>query len=520
MAMTDERLVEVLERADELVVRAMNEDAVPGMGVGIVRGSERIYAKGFGQANAERGRPVSPRTVFRIGSISKTMTAIGLMQLWERGLFDLDDPVNDHLRSYKLRQSDPTAPPVTFRHMLTHTAGIGEVRGPRDLFRPVIGLGAKPGKPVPTPAEYYPKGLRPAVRPGTKWAYSNHAFNTLGQLVEDISGEPFATYMRRQVFEPLGMESTDYLLSERVREGLAQGYNFSKSKLKPVDYLEITVRGAGSVFSTVEDMCLYAAALLGGGENEYGRVLDQETLSLMMEPHYRLDDRLPAMGFAFLLDDFDGHTVAGHDGGWPGFFSSMVLCPSEEVGVVAFVNASSKAAQQAADGLMRRLLDVSELHLRLPHKGVLESPHLWSELRGFYGPEGPLNTDLRLWGAYAGELEVRVEDKHVVLHALAGPLRKGARLYPADPSDPLAFEVLIEGQAHPVVFWREQEGSHVSRLCIGFDRLAKRSRASSVRFRAQAGAATVAAAGFVAATWLGVRELQDPNVHNNPEGVF
>jgi CubicO group peptidase (beta-lactamase class C family) len=505
MAMTQERLAKVLEQANESIVRAMNEDAAPGMGVGIVRGPETIYAKGFGLADAEQEKSVSPRTVFRIGSISKTMTAIGLMQLWEQGLFGLDDPVNGYLKSYDVRQPDQTAPQVTFRHMLTHTSGLGELRGVTDLFRPVIGLGVKPGKPTLTPAEYYPKGLRTAVRPGTKWAYSNHAFNTLGQLVEDISGEPFAAYMRRQVFEPLGMESTDYLLSERVREALAQGYNFSMGKLKPVDYLEITVRGAGSVFSTVEDMCRYVAALLGGGANERGRVLKRETLSLMMEPHYRLEDRLPAMGLAFLLEDFDGHTVAGHDGGWPGFLSSMLLCPAEEVGVVAFVNASSKAAHEAADELMRGLLDVPGPPSRLPRAGVLESPHLWPELRGFYGPEGPLNTNLRLWGMYAGELEIRVEDKHLVLRALAGPLRKGARLYPTDPSDPLAFEVLVEGQAHPVVFGREE--GRAQRLCVGFDRLTKRPRARSVRFKAQAGAATVAA-GFGAAAWLGIRELR------------
>jgi CubicO group peptidase (beta-lactamase class C family) len=245
VAMTDEQLAEVLERADELVIGAMNEDAAPGMGVGIVRGSETIYAKGFGLADAARERPVSPRTVFRIGSISKTMTAIGLMQLWEQGFFGLDDPVNDHLKHYQVNRPDRATPPVTFRHLLTHTSGIGELRGVTDLFKPVIGLGTKPGKPVPTPAQYYPKGLRPAVRPGTKRVYSNHAFNTLGQLVEDISGEPFVEYMRRQVFEPLGMENTDYVPSERSREALAQGYSFSRGALKPVDYLEITARGLG-----------------------------------------------------------------------------------------------------------------------------------------------------------------------------------------------------------------------------------------------------------------------------------
>ena len=96
-----------------------------------------------------------------------------------------------------------------------------------------------------------------------------------------------------------------------MREELAQGYNFSRGRLKPVKYMEIVVRGAGSVFSSVEDMGRYAAALLGGGANEHGRVLEPETLSLMVEPHYQLDERLPAMGFAFHLDDLDGHRIAG-----------------------------------------------------------------------------------------------------------------------------------------------------------------------------------------------------------------
>ena len=257
-------------------------------------------------------------------------------------------------------------------------------------------------------------------------------------------------------------------------------------------------------------MCRYVAALLGGGTNQHGRVLKPETLSLMMQAHYRLDERLPAMGLAFLLDDFGGHTVAGHDGGWPGFLSSMLVCPAEGVGVVAFVNASSKAAHEAADELMRGLLGAPDPASRLPHPSVLESSHLWPELRGFYGPEGPLNTNLRHWGTYAGELEVRVEDKHLIMRALAGPLRKGVRLYPSDPSDPLAFEVLIEGRAHPVVFGREREGGGVDRLYVGFDRLTKRPRARSVRFKAQAGAATVAAAGFVSVAWLGVRGLRVP----------
>lgn len=98
---------------------------------------------------------------------------------------------------------------------------------------------------------------------------------------------------------------------------------------------------------------------------------------------------------------------------------------------------------------------------------------------------------------------MRVQDRHLALRALAGPLRKGARLYPTDPRDPLAFQALIEGRAFPVVFGRDLEEGSVDRLCVGLDCLAKRSRAKSLRLRVQAGAGTLAGVAIAAAAWKG-----------------
>ncbi|HEY9653630.1 MAG TPA: serine hydrolase domain-containing protein, partial [Coleofasciculaceae cyanobacterium] len=142
---------------------------------------------------------------------------------------------------------------------------------------------------IPTPKDYYAKGLISEVHPGTKWAYGNHAFTTIGQLIEDISGEPFSEYMMRHVLEPLGMNHTDYHLSDRVREQLAQGYVFHRGKFKAVDYLEILVTGAGSMFSSVNDMAKYVSVLLNGGSNSSASLLKPETLQLMMQPHYQAD---------------------------------------------------------------------------------------------------------------------------------------------------------------------------------------------------------------------------------------
>src|SRR5215472_3452060 len=224
------------ERLDELLVAACNERSLAGLAAGIIKDGRVVYTGGFGFADAQRSIHVTSDTSFRIGSISKTLTAIGLMQLFEQGRFKLDDPVNGYLRAYQIAQP-AQSPPVSFRHLLTHTSGIGELRRLSDLLRPTLGLACKPGS-LPTLRDYYAPALKAEVAPGTKWAYANHGFATLGQLVEDISGQPFAQYMLEHVFAPLGMEHTDYLPSERVRGTLAKGYRMRRRRLRPIPYRE------------------------------------------------------------------------------------------------------------------------------------------------------------------------------------------------------------------------------------------------------------------------------------------
>ena len=490
--MATENIDRVLAQADGLIVAAMNEDALAGMAVGIVHDGALVYARGFGLADAKEATQVTPDTGFRIGSISKTFTAIGLMQLWEQGRFQLDAPVNDYLRAYKLRHRDAKAPPVTFRHLLTHTAGIGEFRHVSDLarFRSTFGLGAKEGQPVRPLREYYGGVLATEVYPGEKWAYANHGFATLGQLVEDISGEPFEDYMATHVFAPLGMFHTDYLLSERVRDRLARGYQLKKGGLVPVEYLEVVVRAAGSIFSSVSDMAKYVAALMNGGRNEHGAVLQPETLSMMMQPHYQADPRLPGMGLAFWLDSFDGHHVAWHDGGWSGFTSAMYVAPEDRLGVVAFTNTTSLfgGPDPLARKLLRALLDVGP-GADVPQPGLLETPHLWAELCGYYGPKPGFMTNVRVWLAVTGEADVFVKKNRLTMRAIAGPLRKGMTLYRTDPADPLVFQGTFEKMEVPVVFGRNSTGQ-VDRLSVGgvfsYHTLYKRPLLESLRLKINA----------------------------------
>jgi len=204
--------------------------------------------------------------VFRIGSLTKTFTAIAVMQLCERGLVELDAPANAYLRSVRLAAAEASFRPVTVRHLLTHTAGIGYWRRLADLLQPGVGSGDRAGRSGAAPlADYYRKGLRVEVEPGTKWVYSNHGFAVLGQIVEDVTGQPLDRYLRECIFGPLGMEHTDLIRSERVRPRLATGYMLRPGGLKPIVDREVPTHGAGGMYSTPADMGRYLAALLRGG---------------------------------------------------------------------------------------------------------------------------------------------------------------------------------------------------------------------------------------------------------------
>jgi CubicO group peptidase (beta-lactamase class C family) len=241
------------------------------------------------------------------------------------------------------------------------------------------------GRPAPSLAEYYRGGLRVDFDPGTRWAYSNHGFATLGQIVEDVSGLRLDRYLRERVFGPLDMESSDLLRSERVRARLATGYALRSGGLRTVADREMAIAGAGSVYSTASDMARYVAALLGGGANEHGSVLRAETLARMFEPHYQPDPRIPGVGLAFFRDEIGGRWTVGHDGIWIGFLSDMVLAPADGIGVLAFANTGGfdrrGAPVPVANALLRGLLGLPDDAVRTDVPG---QPEVWSDLTGWY----------------------------------------------------------------------------------------------------------------------------------------
>jgi CubicO group peptidase (beta-lactamase class C family) len=434
-----------LSGADDLEMKArvgeiLNRHPAVGLAVGVVRDGSLAYFHGHGVADIASGTPVTEDTVFRIGSITKTFTAIAVLQLWQRGLLDLDAPANDYLRAYELVPAKAAHRPATVRHLLTYTAGLPQAVYLSRAFKPTVGEMVGFGQRVPTLAEFYRGELPLVAEPGAMHIYSNHSFATLGQIVEDVSGEPLDRYFRGHIFGPLGMEHTDLLRSERVRGRLATEYALHSRGPCPIRDCDLITAGSGGIYSTTRDMAGYVAALLGGGAGERGSVLKPETLAAMFAPQYQPDPRLPGVGLAFYRRDVGGHLIVEKDGLVRGFASQMFVAPGDGVGVVAFTN----GARAPHGWLGPEVLGILRLVLGVPGDviptAVPHHPEIWGDLCGWYVFPGSLR-DVQKWAVAGVQVLVRRGQLTLRVVTPVPGLPREFVLHPEDDGDPGLFRI-------------------------------------------------------------------------------
>jgi CubicO group peptidase (beta-lactamase class C family) len=448
----EERGLQAARRVSERDLRPsvdgiLNRRPAVGLVVGVVRDG-RMDFQGHGLADIASTSPITEDTVFRVGSVTKLFTAIAVMQLWEAGSVDLDAPAATYLQAYRLDRERAGWRPATLRHLLTHTSGIPEVRGIGDLLhasltpaggRPAT-LSAPFGHPLPSLAEYYRDGLRSVVEPGTAFAYCNHGFATLGQIIEDVSGMSLPRYLEERILRPLGMTDSGLVRTERLAPRLATGYSLGRTGPRAVPDRVWIDGGAGQLYATARDMGRFVAALLDGGANQHGRILEPGTLAKMLEPHFQPDPRIPGIGLAFFRGELGGHRTAGHDGILPGFNAGLLFAPDDGVGLFALTNTGGAFGwlQIELDRLLRELLGVSDE----ARSSVPQHPEIWPDLCGRYVFE-PRIADLRNRLMLSGGVQVVVVGGRLVVRLLAPvpfPFR-GLPLEPDDEHDPDVFRL-------------------------------------------------------------------------------
>lgn len=439
-----------------------------GLGVGIVRDGGLAAFRGHGLADIPSARPISEDTTFRIASITKTFTAIAVMQLCERGLVDLDRPANEYLRSFALAPARAGSAPATVRHLLTHTAGLPEIAHLSGLVTADFGESVPAGQPLPSLASFYGGALPTYAEPGTRFVYNNHGPATLGQIVEDVTGLPLHEYVRAHVFEPLGMTDSALVRPPEEAARLATGYEIGSRGVRRAAERDMVTTGAASAYSTPRDMARYVAALLAGGASPHGRILETPTLEQMFAPQYRPDPRVPGMGLGFFRYRVAGHDVVGHQGTHPGFHSQITLAPDHGAGVIAFTNGAHHPDFWLPGTLARVLGRVLGTDDDTPQPAP-HHPEVWADVCGWYRLDAR-PTDVRLRGMLGAGVEVLVRRGRLIARFLTPipALARGFDLEPDDADDPYAFRITPPDEAmEPIhlVFAQDTAGA-TDRLCL------------------------------------------------------
>jgi CubicO group peptidase (beta-lactamase class C family) len=334
--------------ADSFFAREMPERRVPGAVVVVVRGGQVVLSRGYGYADVEARRTVDPeRTLFRIGSVSKVVTATAAMQLVEQRRLELHRDVNDYLTT--VRVPEAFGRPVTLHHLLTHTPGF------EDRLTGITTT--DPAAVVPLP-EALRKTLPSRVRPpGEAISYSNHGTALVGLLVEEVSGLPLHEYARRYVQEPLGMERSGFRIPPGLEPDLATGYALAGGEYRRIPLDHIVIEPAGSFVATGTDMARFLLAHLGRGESQGRRVLDPETADAMHARQFSHHARVPGWAYGFYESARPGPRVLLHTGGTRDFRTVLFFLPAEGVGAFLSYNRADEGPVELQQAFMDAFLD-------------------------------------------------------------------------------------------------------------------------------------------------------------------
>ena len=314
---------------DGIVPLQLQREDLAGATVVVVKDGKVLFARGYGYADVKQKRPVSAEeTLFRPGSISKLFTWTAVMQLFERGMLDLDRDVNDYI-DFKI--PDAFGKPITLKNLMTHTPGFEEQI--KDLF-------SADGAPPPL-GQYLKAHLpRRIFPPGTVPAYSNYGTSLAGYIVERVSARPFSEYIDENIFKPLGMTRSTFVqpLPAPLSPQMSNGYKLGSDD--PKEFEVVNVPPAGSLSTTASDLSRFIIAHLRGGQFGQVRILKPETAQLMHSRLFALDDAANAMCYGFYEESRNGHRIIGHGGDTQYFHSDLHLVLDAGVGFFISYNSA------------------------------------------------------------------------------------------------------------------------------------------------------------------------------------
>jgi CubicO group peptidase (beta-lactamase class C family) len=344
-----------LEGFDAVITKAIKDFKVPGLAIAVVKDGQVIYAKGFGKRDVAKDLPVTPHTLFAIGSCTKAFTTFVMGTLVEEGKLEWDTPMRTYLPG--LRMSDPIATEsITPRDLVTHRSGL-----PRHDMVWYSNARFSAKDLIPRLAHLdFTEPLR------SKFQYNNLMFVVAGYLIEKLDGRPWEQAVRARIFQPLGMSSSNVsVVDSQKADDFAQPYDEKEEKVRVIPFREITNVGpAGSINSNVLDMARWVAVHTHGGKLGGQAIIGPAVLNelhapqmTMGQPSQKKEISPASYALGWSVDTYRGHRRVHHGGAIDGFTAETCLFPDDGLGIIVLNNKGgsplpSLIGQHAADRLL------------------------------------------------------------------------------------------------------------------------------------------------------------------------
>lgn len=344
----------IIKDLDRIINEYVNGEFVPGLSVGVVYNNEVIYTKGFGVKNVDTKEPIDENSLFHMASVSKTFVATGIMQLVQQGKIHLDKYVIEYLPYFKLK--DDRYKKITIRQLLTHISGMPD-EDDYEWDKPQYNEDA---------LERYVRsisGRELMWKPGEKFAYSNIAYEILGNVIEKVSGMSFEKYMKENILNVVQMKESNFfkplvskelLTSPHVLD-IKNGYGATVSEVFPYN----RAHGPSSTLcSNVVEMCNYAIANMKVGKFKENKILEAHSYLELWRNHASTGwgGYTSEIGLAWFLGEYKGNKVRSHSGMDTGFRSNLIILPERGIAVVVMINSDYIGTKVLCESILDILL--------------------------------------------------------------------------------------------------------------------------------------------------------------------
>lgn len=323
---------EIETKLESIIKDVIEAYELPGLAIGIVKDSKIAYVRGFGYKNIDTRASITAKTLFHMASISKPFVATAIMQLVEQGKIDLDAPVTEYLPYFEL--NDPRYKEITIQKMLSHVSGMPDVAD-YEWDNPVYDDGA---------LERYVRSLKKLkmhFAPGERFAYSNMAFECLGDVIAKVSGMSFADYEKEHILNPSGMKESTFLKPPELPDNWAAGHLRSLRTVVWDGYPYNRMHGPSSTLhSNAVEMCNWAITNINKGSFRGSQILNPSSYDVLWKKWIEIgkEGSGNAIGLSWFLGEYRGEKRVSHGGGDVGFNTYLTILPEKAMAVVVLCN--------------------------------------------------------------------------------------------------------------------------------------------------------------------------------------